>query len=309
MKKALWLIAVVLSIVFLLLGLAGIVGVWVGRSYAQGFVNDVFDAADQARAESSATVAEVIAHRQELQAGLDELSAEIDSAARHLEEAPVVFMAIDRLLDGRLEPALRQLDEAGRRVYADLAGLNAAVKTLNNISLFRNRQDALDQFGAVLDRLLGDLERLDSNFQALAVTLRERKAETIQTVIAPSQTLIAQLDAEVGESQLRWQELQTALDQLQLELDATRANLLRLITLLVIVLTAALLWLVISQGLTARYAWDNYHGRSAPRVPTGAPAGQLPPGEAATTGGEGSPRRAAASLPAQDSEEEAGVVR
>ena len=174
MKKALWLIAVVLSIVFLLLGLAGIVGVWVGRSYAQGFVNDVFDAADQARAESSATVAEVIAHRQELQAGLDELSAEIDSAARHLEEAPVVFMAIDRLLDGRLEPALRQLDEAGRRVYADLAGLNAAVKTLNNISLFRNRQDALDQFGAVLDRLLGDLERLDSSASRCASARRRR---------------------------------------------------------------------------------------------------------------------------------------
>jgi hypothetical protein len=308
MKKALWLLAVVLSIVFLLLGLAGIAGVWVGRSYAQGFVNDVFNAADEARAESSARVAEVIAHRQELQAGLDELSAEIDNAARQLTDAPVVFMAIDRLLDGKVEPALKQLDQAGRQVYADLAGLNAAVKTLNNISLFSNRQDALDQIGAVLDRLLGDLERLDSDFQALAVTLRERKAETIQTVIAPSQTLIAQLDAEVGESQVRWQELESALDQLQLELDATRANLLRLLTLLAIVLTAVLLWLVISQVLAARYAWGHFHGGPAPRVPADEPAGQLPPGKAVTTGEEDSPQHAASSIPVQDSDQETGVV-
>ena len=125
MKRFLWLVAIILSITFIILSLAGIAGLWVARSYAYGVVNDVFDGAEQARADASIQVKEVVAQRQALQDGLTELSLEIDRISGKLESTPVVFLALDDLLDGKLVPAITKLDQAGRQIYADLAGLDA----------------------------------------------------------------------------------------------------------------------------------------------------------------------------------------
>ncbi len=274
MKRFLWLVAIILSIAFLILSLAGIAGVWVARSYANELVYDVFDGAEQARAGASAQVKEVVAQRQALQDGLTELSLEIERISGDLEATPVVFMALDELLDGKLAPALTKLDQAGRQIYADLAGLDAAVTALNNISIF-SQPDALDEVDVFLDRLLADLNKVNSDFRALELALRERKSETIEAIFAPSLTLIAQLDAEIEDSETRWRDLDATLDELQVVIKETRADLLRRLTLLAIALTAILIWLVISQYLAARYSWIAYHHHTAPRIAAAADAAPL----------------------------------
>lgn len=274
MKRFLWLVAIILSITFLILSLAGVAGVWVARSYAYELVNDVFGGAEQARADASIQVKEVVAQRQALQDGLTELSLEINRISGKLEATPVVFLALDELLDGKLVPAITKLDQAGRQIYADLADLDAAVTALNSISIF-SRPDALDDVSAFLDRLLADLQKLNSDFRALELALRERKSETIEAIFAPSQELIAQLDEEIEASETRWRDLDAALDELQIVIEQTRADLLRLLSMLAILLTAVLAWLAISQYLAARYAWNGYHRPSAPQIATAADAPPL----------------------------------
>jgi hypothetical protein len=265
MKRILWLVTVILSIVFLVLSLAGIPGVWMARASSQRLVNNVFGSAEHARAGASSRVAEGIAERQALRTGLDGLSIEVEKFGRQLESTPVVFLAIDQLLDGKLAPTLTELDLIGRQVYADLSNLDTAVTTLNNISIFSQRQGVLDDFELFLERLLTDIEKTEDDFRALERALRERKAETIQAITTPSQMAIAQMDEDISESQARWQDMQGVLDQLQLELEASRTDALRLITLLAVLLTAVLAWLAFSHLLAARYAWNAYQQLETPR--------------------------------------------
>src|SRR5512138_3539693 len=102
MKRFLALTAIFFSILFLLLTLGGIVGVWMLRWQANRIVNGLFAAADASIASTSAKIDEMITRRQELRSGLDELSNEIEKLGSKVNEAPVVFMAIDELMNGRL---------------------------------------------------------------------------------------------------------------------------------------------------------------------------------------------------------------
>lgn len=133
----------------------------------------------------------------------------------------------------------------------------------------------LDEVEVFLDRLLADLQKLNGDFRALEVALRERKSETIEAFFAPSQELIAQLDEEIEASETRWRDLDAALDELQIVIEQTRVDLLRWITLLTILLTAVLAWLAISQYLAVRYAWNAYHRPSSPRIAAAADAPPL----------------------------------
>lgn len=307
MKRILWMVAVVLSVVFLALSLAGIAGVWVARSYANELVTDVFDGAEKARAGASAQVKEIVAQRQAFQNGLSELSQEIERISGELETTPVVFMALDELLDGKLAPALTKLHQAGRQIHADLAGLDAAVTALNNISIF-SQPDALDEVDVFLDRLLADLDKLNSDFRALELVLRERKSETLEAIFGPSFNLIDQLDAEIEDSETRWRDLDATLGELQVVIVETRADLIRQLTWLAIALTATLFWLATSQYFAARYAWVNYHGGPASRAGSSNLAGQLPPEELVIAELEGKPQLADSSSPAQVSTEDTGVI-
>jgi len=263
MKKFLSIVAILLSGLILVLSLAGIAGVWVGHTYVNRALNDIFDVAGQARLETSTRIDEMIARREDLRRGLDDLSGQITSAAQQVEANPVVFEAIDQLMEGRLAPALTEADAAGRKLYADLAGLDAAVTAMNSTFLFRNQEGALDELSAFLGSLLDDLQQLDSDFRRLESALRRRKSETVQALAGSLQSIVGKLDAQIAETQSRLGAVQARLDSLQTDMDAGRAHLLNLITWLAVILTAVLAWLAISQVLAARYAWQVYRQPSA----------------------------------------------
>lgn len=262
MKKFLSVAAILFSGLFLVLSLAGIVGVWVGRSYVNRALNNIFDVAGQVRLETSARIDEMIARREDLRLELNDLSQQIASAAQQIEANPVVFEAIDRLMEGRLAPALAETDAAGRRLYADLAGLNAAVTAMNSTFLFRNQEGTLDELSAFLGSLLDDLQQLDRDFRRLESALLSRKAERVQALASSLQSVVEDMDARIAKTQSRLEAVQTRLENLQTEMDAGRARLLNLITLLAVILTAVLAWLATSQVLAARFAWQVY--REAP---------------------------------------------
>ncbi len=262
-KKFLSVAAILLSGLILVLSLTGIVGVWSARSFVNRTVNGIFDAAGQARLETDARIDEMIARRENLRLQLDELSREIVSTAEQIESNPVVFNAIDQLMEGRLAPALSDADAAGRKLYADLAGLDAAVTVMNSTFLFRNQDGALDELSAFLGSLLDDMDQLNRDAERLKTTLRERKSETTQVLAGSLQTIVNNLDTRIAATQARLQTTQARLDSLQSELDAGQARLLNLITWLAVILTAVLAWLAISQVLAARYAWQVYRDATA----------------------------------------------
>lgn len=258
------LAAVVLSILFLLVSLGGIIGVWMLRSQAYRIVNGLFDAADAPVASTSAKIDEMIVRRQELRSGLDELSNEIEKLGSKVNDTPVVFMAIDQLMEAKLSSALQKLDQSGRQLYGELARLDAAVIALNSTVMFRNRDGALDNLSTTLTGLLDDFQQMDQDFQVLETKLRERKADTVQTVVASAQSSLDPMYARLTRSEARLTNLLGKLNDLQARLEAARAGILGTINLITVILIAVLAWLAVSQVLAARYAWAVFRSKSSP---------------------------------------------
>ncbi len=259
------LAAVILSILFLLVSLGGIVGVWMLRGQANQMVNGLFDSANRTVTSTSAKIDEMIVRRQEMRSGLDELSNEIEKLGSKVKDAPVVFMAIDQLMSGKLSSAFQKLDQSGRQLYGELARLDAAVAALNSTVMFRSRDGALDDLSATLTGLLDDFQQLDQDFQALQTRLRERKADTVQTLVASGQSLLDPMYARLIRSETRLTNLSGKLDDLQARLEATRTGILGAINWVTVILTAVLAWLAVSQVLATRYAWNVYRAASDQR--------------------------------------------
>ena len=258
------LAAVALSILFLLVSLGGIVGVWLLRGQANRIVNSLFTAADASVASTSAKIDEMITRRQELRSGLDELSNEIEKLGSKVNQAPVVFMAIDELMNGKLSSALQKLDQSGRRLYGELARLEAAATTLNSTFLFRSQDGALDDLSATLTGLLDDLQQMDQDFQELETRLRERKADSVQTLVESAQSSLDPMYARLTRSETRLTNFRGKLDNLQARLETARMGIVGTINLVTIILTAVLAWLAVSQVLAARYAWAVFRSKSNP---------------------------------------------
>ena len=258
------LAAVALSILFLLVSLGGIVGVWLLRGQANRIVNSLFTAADASVASTSAKIDEMITRRQELRSGLDELSNEIEKLGSKVNQTPVVFMAIDELMNGKLSSALQKLDQSGRRLYGELARLEAAATTLNSTFLFRSQDGALDDLSATLTGLLDDLQQMDQDFQELETRLRERKADSVQTLVESAQSSLDPMYARLTRSETRLTNFRGKLDNLQARLETARMGIVGTINLVTIILTAVLAWLAVSQVLAARYAWEVYRSKSRP---------------------------------------------
>ncbi len=269
------LAAVVLSILFLLVSLGGIVGVWMLRTQANQMVNGLFDSANGTVTSTSAKIDEMIVRRQEMRSGLDELSNEIEKLGSKVNDVPVVFMAIDHLMNGKLFSALQKLDQSGRQLYGDLARLDAAVAALNSTVMFRSQDGALDDLSTTLTGLLDDFQQMDQDFQALETRLRDRKADTVQTLVASGQSLLDPMYARLTRSETRLTNLSGKLDDLQARLETTRAAILSTINLVTGILIAVLAWLAVSQVLAARYAWAVFRSKSSQGNPEERPEATL----------------------------------
>lgn len=274
MKKILWYTTIVLCAIFMVFSLFGVAGVWIARAGANALVNGLFDAADQAVAATISNIDEMLARRQEVRDSLQELSGKVDDLGSQIEETPIILTAMDKLMDGKLSPALQKLDGAGRRLYTGLSKLDAAVTTLNQSMLFRNRDGLLDEVSENLDSTMNDLDQLNTDFGILRTGLRERREEAAGTLVETLQGPIERMDTRLAESQSRLEKLNSRLTAAQSRLDATRQGILQLILTLAVLLTVLMLWLVFTQYLAIRYALVRIH--SAP-AKTPEPAAPPPP--------------------------------
>src|SRR5512139_2495052 len=229
------LAAVILSILFLLVSLGGIVGVWMLRGQANRIVNGLFAAADASVASTSAKIDEMITGRQELRSGLDELSSEIEKLGSKVNETPVVFIAIDELMSGKLSSALQRLDQSGRKLYGELTRLDAAATTLNSTFLFRSRDGALDDLSTTLTGLLEDFQQMDQDIQRLETNLGERKADRVQTLVESAQSTLDPMYARITRSETRLTNFRGKLDNLQARLETARTGVLGTINLITII--------------------------------------------------------------------------
>jgi signal transduction histidine kinase len=246
-KRVLSILAIILAVVFLIASLAGIAGTWIIHNRISMVVNNVFDVADRVLTASTAAIGEVISFEGEMRSGIDEIQTKVAGLGSNVADNPVLFQAIDELLDGKVSSSLNKIDQASTKLYTNLNQLQVALNALNSITFFSPQGGLIDEVNTFLNEFLAGVDQLNQDLQAFVQQVNAAKEQAVDTIVETINKPLDRIDSRLDQSQERLTGLNSQLTQLQTDLDNTRQDLLRLLTIAAVVMTFVLLWLAYSQ--------------------------------------------------------------
>jgi hypothetical protein len=271
-KKILSMTGVVLSIIVLVVCVFGMAGVWVARANINQAVNRVFGAADLALGQTASKIDDMTQKSQDLTSSLTNLSTEIESKGKTVQDNPVVLLAVNKALDGKLIPAIVQLDSTARDVYAGISKVEYALNALSDSFLFRDRDGVVKQTAAFLSGVTSSMDELDSGLRDLQATATAQKSDITDRVVDRLTQPIQRVTRGVNAAQSMLTVIKAGLLSIQTRLSTARDQLLWAITLFTVFLTLLLAWLAYTQYVTARTLLGYYRSlKSEPGGTTAAP--------------------------------------
>jgi hypothetical protein len=277
LKRVLSVLAIILAVIFLIASIAGIAGAWIVHNRLSVMVNNVFDVTDRVLIASNTAINEVVSFEGELRSGINEIQTKVAGLGSNVAENPVLFQAIDDLLDGKISSGLQKLDQVTTQLYANLTQLQVALNALNSIAFFSPQGGLIDEVSTFLNDFLASAEQLNQDVQAFVDQINAAKEQAVDTIVQTVSQPLEQIDNRLAQSQERLTGLSNQLTQVQTDLDNTRQNLLRLLTIAAIVMTFVLLWFAFSQYAVIQLALQSYRAAGSPAVlPPAAPQAQRP---------------------------------
>jgi hypothetical protein len=259
-KKILSILGVALSIVVLIACVLGIVGAWIVRANVYRAVDRLFTAADVALVNTVSRIDETVKNGQDLSSALNNLQTEIESKGKTVQDNPVVLLAVDKALDGKLIPTMVKLDSAGREIYAGLSKIDYALNTLSDSFLFRDRDGLVKQTAAFVSGVTNSMDELDSGLRDLQAAAKEGKSDLTTRVVDRLGQPIQRLNRGVNAAQSLLTIVKTGLQTIQARLSVAHENILQTITVITVFVTLLLVWLAYTQFVTVqsllKYYWS-----------------------------------------------------
>jgi len=247
LEKIARLAAVVIAVVFIGISLVGIVGAWfVDRTAtnvvmsAFGFVETGVGVVDAGAARVNNLIATI---RTEVQQATETISA-VGTEAR--ANSPVLE-ALNERLETNLGPRIAQMQEALAPVREALRTTANAVSIMSSVPMMTERAPRL----AALDETFNRLEELSADSTQLRNTLRALTVAQQNSV--PSETVAAlnrltqRIDTRLDEVHANVRGVQADIAALRTRLDARKSKLLFVFSLLALLSTLMLAWLIYSQ--------------------------------------------------------------
>jgi len=253
LEKIARLAAVVIAVVFIGLSLVGIVGAWfVDRTAtnvvmsAFGFVETGVGVVDAGAARVNNLIATI---RTEVQQATETISA-VGTEAR---ANSAVLEALNERLETNLGPRIAQVQEALAPVREALRTTANAVSIMSSVPMMTERAPrlaALDQTFNRLEELSADSTQLRNTLRAL--TVAQQNGVPSETVAALNR-LTQRIDTRLDEVHANVRGVQADIAALRTRLDARKSKLLFVFSLLALLSTLMLAWMIYSQVVVIQH--------------------------------------------------------
>lgn len=269
-KRVLGVIIMVISILMLVLSLAGIVGTWIVRAELATRLVNVATAA-----ELRVTV---------IKGGLDRLDTAIDRVnalvagveqdvqafGTDLEHNRPLLTAISDKLGVELQPLFDSVREIASTVVETVDAVNTAIEAINAIPFVSIPAPAL----AKANKLSQDVEAMGTQVRDLRAAIDAKRSEIIEGTVAIIITPVSQIGGTLGEVQETMSGYNREVGAVQEGLASFKASIDGWLTWVAVILTLILLWLALSQAAVLVVGWRFFSGKDllAPG-PESAPAG------------------------------------
>jgi hypothetical protein len=241
------------AVLFILLSLSGIVGVWWVDRKATEIALKGFGLVETAAGVVNAGVARVDDLIATSRTEVRQASETIAAVGARADANGPVLNALSERLETSLAPRIGQMQQALAPVRDAVGTIANVVSLANSLPMVADRAPRL----AALDDAFNRLEQLSADSTQLRSTLRALAGAHVSQVAAETVAaltgLTQRIDTRLGEVQDGVQGVQADIAAWRLRLDARKSRLLFTFNLLALLMTLMLLWILYSQIIVIRH--------------------------------------------------------
>lgn len=260
-KRILHIVVMSLAVITLVMSSVGIVGAWVVRTELNQTLDVVSRLSVTALQRAGIVVARIDPPLARAQTLVQRAEAQVRDAGQKVNDTNLVISGAELLLDKDLSPAINTLTTT---VLATSDALQSAEDTLNALS----RMPFIDGETGIIGEarlLIEELQSIGQSMIEARQALQARKEEAVQTVVESLTTPLEQLSARLTALSNRSQAVQGRLSNTEARVPVIASQAKSTITMVVLVVTLALVWTIISQIIVFRYSLDRYRMASRPQ--------------------------------------------
>ena len=257
LKRILAIIVMIISVLMLVLSLAGIIGAWIVRPQITTSLEEV-----AARAETRVNNAKQ--GLDQLDTGLSdagnqiaEMEQNLQSFGSDLEQNKPLITKVTDGLESKLGSFLETAGEIVTTILEAITALNSTVETLNAIPFV---SIPLPEFERI-ETLSQGFEDTQTQVQDLRATIDQQQSEIIQGTVSIVSEPLSRINSRLDALQTRVSGYSEQLAAIQAGLSEFKTSIGRWLTYAAVLVTFIMLWLALSQVGLLVLGWRFYSGQ------------------------------------------------
>ncbi len=269
-KRILCILAMILAGVTLVLLLAGVIGAWVLRSELHGTIDVVSSLSVTALQRARNGVERIDPPLAKALTTVQATEVKVRQSGQTLKDTNLIIAGAERLLNQDLAVEVNTLTTTLQAASDTLQGAEDTLNALNRLPFIDGENGVLGQ----ARQLIADLQAIQQNIRDIWQSLQVKKENTIQTVVDTLTAPLLRLNTLLTTVSAHSQNIQARLSLAALRVPILAGQAKTIITIVVIVVTLALVWAIFSQVIVFKFALDRYRAPAVKQIRTDA---ALPP--------------------------------
>jgi hypothetical protein len=256
-KRVLAVAIMVISVLMLVLSLAGIAGTWIVRAELASRLVKVAAGAELRVAAIKGGLDRIDTSLGLARAVVSGVEQDVQAFGADVEQNRPLLTAISDRLGVELEPLFDGVREIVTTIGETVDAVNAAIEAINAIPFVSVPAPALE----TANKLSEDVETLGTQVRELRASIEAKRSEIIQGTVAIVTTPAAQIGDTLGELQATVSGYGQEVGVVQERLARFQASIGGRLTWVAAMLTVLLLWLAFSQAAVLVLGWRFYSGK------------------------------------------------
>lgn len=238
---------ILVAVLFILLSIAGLGGVWHVNRAATDVTLKVFAVVESGVSVADSGVNQALNKVKESRSEVLQTQEDIDTLGQNLKENHPALIALSQRLDNRLAPSVGKIQSALEPVRDGLVTVDSALTVANSIPYFREKAPGLKDTQDALD----NISSLNADITQLRTTIRVAAEGKADALTNETTTLLLNItkrvDDRLAQTQGNLEQVQNKINALQEEIARKKARLLFIYNMAAALFSLLFLWLIYSQ--------------------------------------------------------------
>jgi chromosome segregation ATPase len=255
LKRILGIVAIIISVVFIVACLAGVVFSWSINAPITNAVTGVLSGVERVLTAADTGLERANTRLAEAQTNIDTIEENVEMAGDTLSETSIVFEVLDRTVGDELFPKIAAASDTVVTVRDSVISFNATLESLNDVPFVEvpTLSEELDTAAERMAAAQSDAEQTRAELQAM-------KEEAISKPVTAITDRTTRISDGLETAQQKVSNTQANIDENIESISSIKARVTRLIDLISIVLSFVFLWLALGQAGLIVLAWSVVKG-------------------------------------------------